>query len=144
VVGSWLASSEFIARHAAVPLAVTAVVLAIYAGGLPPLLAGALRWSLAGRLGLSLALLLPLGTALGAALPLGLAALPRGAAVPWAWGINGAASAVGASVATMAAMEWGLSAVLVGAAICYAAAVLVRWVLSRPVGRCDARLAQMR
>jgi spermidine synthase len=142
--GSWLASSGLVARHAAVPLAVTAVLLLLYAGGLPPLLAGALRWSLAGRLGLSLALLLPLGAAMGAALPLGLTALAGGAAVPWAWGINGAASAVGASIATMAAMEWGLSAVLLGAAGCYAAAALVRRVLRRPVGGVDARLAQMR
>src|SRR5207249_9221536 len=119
--GSWR-SSTLAGRRAAAPLVFAALLLVLYAAGLPAALVGALPWSLAARAGLCVALVLPLAAALGVALPLGLAALPGGAAVPWAWGINGAASAVGATLATMAAMEWGLSVVLAGAAGCYFAA----------------------
>ena len=59
------------------------------------------------------------------ALPAALVRLPDGAAVPWAWGINGAASALGIVLATMAAMEWGYAAVLAGSGLLYAVSAVL-------------------
>jgi hypothetical protein len=64
------------------------------------------------------------GVALGSALPLGLIGLPEGA-VGWAWGINGAASALGATLSTMVAMQLGVNVVLWAAAGCYLVAGLL-------------------
>ena len=104
-----------------------ALLLLAEAALLPAVVAGALTWPLAARVGLALAVLLPVAVAMGTALPVGLAALsgsgPAGrAAVPWAWGINGAASVVGAALATMLAMDAGGTAVLVVAGGLYALA----------------------
>jgi hypothetical protein len=66
------------------------------------------------------------GFAMGVPFPLGLRLLASGesANVPWVWGINGATSVVGASIAPIIAVECGLSAVLVVAAGAYAAVAL--------------------
>ena len=46
--------------------------------------------------------------------------------VPWGWGMNGAFSVVGATLAVFIAMNWGFSVTLMtGAAIYLAAAVLL-------------------
>ena len=37
----------------------------------------------------------------------------------WAWGINGALSVVGATVAIFVAMNWGFQATLLAASVCY-------------------------
>jgi hypothetical protein len=42
--------------------------------------------------------------------------------IPWGWGLNGAFSVVGATLAIFIAMNWGFSTALVTAAIIYASA----------------------
>jgi len=42
--------------------------------------------------------------------------------IPWAWGINGALSVVGATLAIFIAMNWGFSVTLLAAAATYAIA----------------------
>jgi hypothetical protein len=44
--------------------------------------------------------------------------------VPWAWGLNGAASVLGAALATLLAVHLGFRAVVVLAFACYAAAAV--------------------
>ena len=46
--------------------------------------------------------------------------------MPWAWGMNGALSVIGATLAVFIAMNWGFSVTLLtGAAVYLAAAVLL-------------------
>ena len=86
------------------------------------LLAGAVR----GQGVITLLLITPLGIAMGVPFPLGLAAIasegPR--LVPWAWGINGCASVVGAVLASILAMHVGFSLVVCLAISLYAVAAL--------------------
>jgi len=92
---------------------------------------GALRGPLAsqgveGRAIATLALAVVLAVPLGAALPAGLRRLPSpGGAVPWAWGINGAAAVAGTGLGLLLAMELGYTIVLVMAGLCYAGAALL-------------------
>lgn len=101
-----------------------AAVLALQAAGWPSWLSATLGWPLPARIALALALLGTAAVPMGSAVPAGLQWLvpPGEPAAAWAWGINGAAAAVGASIAVMLAMELGLTATLLVAAGCYLAA----------------------
>jgi hypothetical protein len=81
-------------------------------------------WPDAARIGLSAALIFPLGFAMGMPFPLGLSALAASAQplVPWAWGINACASVVSAVLATLLAIHVGFNAVLLAAVALYIAA----------------------
>jgi hypothetical protein len=115
--------------------------LPLLAGGLliaharlgPSVVEAGLSLPLPARIAIGLGTIAPLGLVLGPALPTGLQELRgRGAAaIPWAWGINGAASVVGATLATMLAMEAGNTAVLLAAAGSYLAAAACLHALSR-------------
>lgn len=87
------------------------------------------------RLGLSVALLAPLGVCMGLPFPKGIAWLlaregegrrpaDASAAVPWAWAANGAASVVSSVVAALLALSFGFGFVLFVGASCYAGAWL--------------------
>jgi len=105
---------------------VVAVVAALYALGLRAVLAPLLAWPLAARLGVALAVMLPLA-AMGMPFPLALQRLGRTDAelLPGAWAVNGCASVVATPLATLLALGAGLRAVLAAAAACYVAAALV-------------------
>ncbi|HEX2517218.1 MAG TPA: hypothetical protein VH257_21115 [Chloroflexota bacterium] len=80
-----------------------------------------LGWPAPGRIAVALGAGLLPGYLMGPALPAGAALLGRSdpAVVPWLWAVNGAASAAGAALAVMLAMEWGGRAVLLLAAALY-------------------------
>ena len=101
-----------------VAIAVAAPVL------LPPAIDMAIAWPLPARAGLAVAILVPLGLLLGMPLPGGmrLLAARRPDIVPWGWGLNGAFSVIGATLAVFIAMNWGFSMTLLAAAVVYAAA----------------------
>ena len=83
------------------------------------------RWM---RIGLAVLLLAPAGALMGVPLPSGMRMLAarQPELVPWAWGMNGALSVVGATLAVFIAMNWGFSATLAtGAATYVVAAFLV-------------------
>ncbi len=106
-----------------------AMLMALLAAHLyPSVIAVAIAAPRALRILLAIALILPAGVVMGLPLPAGmrLLAAHRGVLVPWAWGINGALSVVGATLAVFIAMNWGFSATLLtGAGVYGAAAVLV-------------------
>jgi len=81
---------------------------------LPGLLEQLLGWPAPARVAVALALIAPLGACMGLPLPLGLRRLAAKApeAVPWAWGINGCASVVGAVLATLLSLHAGFSVVV--------------------------------
>ena len=51
-----------------------------------------------------------------------LLAVDRPSLIAWAWGINGALSVLGATLAVFIAMNWGFSATLLGGGMLYLAA----------------------
>jgi hypothetical protein len=94
----------------------------------------AIAWPLAVRIAVAVAILAPFGVLLGFGLPGGVRLIGRirPEIVPWAWGMNGAFSVVGATLAIFIAMNWGFTVTLLTAAIIYllAAAILA----TRPAG----------
>jgi len=93
----------------------------IYWLGLPNLMGAALALPLVLRVGFTFVVLAPLGFLLGMPFPLGLsvAAGRRSVWVPWAWGINGSASVVGAAAAPLIALHLGFSAVILAGMLFY-------------------------
>ncbi len=79
------------------------------------------------RILVAVALILPAGLVMGLPLPTGirLLAAARPALIPWAWGMNGALSVVGATLAVFVAMNWGFSATLLTGAGVYAVAAML-------------------
>jgi spermidine synthase len=105
---------------------------------LPPLIEAAIplpRWV---RIGLATALLVPAGALMGMALPSGMRLLNarQPDLVPWAWGMNGALSVVGATLAIFIAMNWGFSmTLLAGTSMYVLASVLMRHPLGLAAGQ---------
>lgn len=95
-----------------------------YALGLPQLFGATLALPLWGRLLISVAALAPPGLLMGVGLPKGMALLERRAPelIPWAWGVNGAASVVASILAALLALSFGLTVVLALGAVCYVGA----------------------
>jgi hypothetical protein len=90
----------------------------------PRLIDVAIPWPLSLRIILAAAILVPLGVVLGIPLPGGMRLLSarRPDIIPWGWGLNGAFSVIGATLAVFIAMNWGFSTALVTAAFVYATA----------------------
>jgi len=107
-------------------LAITAVAL-LWASVLPAVIRAAIAWPLPLRLATAAVLMVPAGMLMGIPLPAGvrLLAATRPQLIPWAWGINGALSVLGATLAVFIAMNWGFSATLVGGGALYAVAALL-------------------
>lgn len=107
-------------------LAVLVGLAPVYPTALRLLFSWALGWSLGVRLTVAVLALAPLGFFMGMPFPLGLARL-RGRSpfyVPWAWGVNGAASVIASVLASLLALSFGFRAVLVVGAACYAGALV--------------------
>ncbi|HEY1306540.1 MAG TPA: hypothetical protein VGF24_23460 [Vicinamibacterales bacterium] len=104
-------------------LAVAAVALAS-PWLVPALINLAIPWPLWLRILTAVALMLPLGFLLGIPLPGGMRLLAghRPEIIPWGWGLNGAFSVIGATLAIFIAMNWGFSTALLAGAATYGAA----------------------
>jgi hypothetical protein len=101
-------------------------VLAIVA--LPAIITSTISASHAARIGMTVLLTTPAGVLMGMPLPAGIRMMTGDGSslVPWAWGMNGALSVIGATLAVFIAMNWGFSATLMtGGAIYLVAAVLL-------------------
>jgi len=95
---------------------------------LPPIIRSAITASHSARIALTVLLIAPAGVLMGMPLPAGIRMMTAkySALVPWAWGMNGALSVIGATLAVFIAMNWGFSLTLTaGAALYFAAAVLL-------------------
>ena len=103
-----------------------AAVSLLYLGLLPVLFQAFLGSSLALRMAIASAALMPLGMVMGAFFPTGIQIIRRTneSFVPWAWGINGCASVVGTVLAVVLAMGFGFRAVTLLAVGIYALGVL--------------------
>ncbi|MGR9044301.1 MAG: spermine/spermidine synthase domain-containing protein [Gammaproteobacteria bacterium] len=107
---------------------VTGIVLfsSIYLLGFAPLTGVLLEMSDAGRWLFSILLIAPLGFCMGMPFPMGLYSLGRTgpAMIPWAWGINGCASVISAILATLIAMQFGFTVLILLALLLYIVAAL--------------------
>jgi spermine/spermidine synthase len=106
------------ATRALIVIAAVAVLAAVLSG---PMIDWAVPFARPVRILIAIAVLLPIGVALGVPMPTGLRMLGRSAPdmVAWAWGMNGALSVVGATVAIFVAMNWGFAATLLTASAVY-------------------------
>jgi hypothetical protein len=111
--------------HAMLPVAAGCVIvwcalmLVLLPGGLVPVLS----LGVMPRIVLVLLATAPVSVALGMPFPLGLSRL-GGAALPWAWGLNGAFSVVATPLANLIATKAGHSWLLVAAILLYGAAIM--------------------
>ena len=96
------------------PVAGIAFVAVVYLFLLPPLFQGLATLPLAAKFTVSLLLIVPLAFCMGMPFPLALARLGGEGAglIPWAWAINGCASVLGAVLATILAIEFGFTVVI--------------------------------
>ena len=129
-VGSWLAgrvSDEDAPRALRTMLLAVAGLVVLAAFGLAPIFYGLVQLATPLRILITVLALCPLGLALGMPMPTGIRLLAGRAPelVPWAWGVNGAASVLGSVGAVALAMRWGFDIALLTAALLYVAAVLL-------------------
>jgi len=95
-------------RRQLFPLLVVLVALHALAGDW--LLHSTIGWSLSIRLGVTVALLAPLGFLMGMPFPLGMrwAGMHHPGVVPWLWGVNGVMSVLGSALSIALAIHFGL------------------------------------
>lgn len=103
------------------PFMAIAAIALLYVALLPPLLAGLMGLTQGWKIMMTILLVAPLAFCLGMPFPLGLAAVAGGAGalVPWAWAVNGFASVVATLLATLLAIHWGHSMVVLLAVALY-------------------------
>ena len=104
-----------------------AAMVVLHVTVLPAALRFSLGSSLSVRTAVAVVTLAPLAFLMGLPFPSGFRLLrSQGEGLaPWAWGVNGCASVVGASAATLLAIELGLHATMLGAVACYLVALAV-------------------
>ena len=115
-----------VAVRTAGAVAAAAVLAALL---LPRIIDLAIAWPLPTRVVLAALLLIPTGILLGIPLPAGmrLVAAQRPEIIPWGWGMNGALSVVGATLAVFVSMNWGFPVTLSVSALVYAVASIAIW-----------------
>ena len=110
-----------LARSTAIVLVAIAALAVASIAFSTPLVTWAIPFSRTVRIVVAAATLVPIGVVLGVPMPAGLRLLSARSPemVTWAWGMNGALSVVGATVAIFIAMNWGFGAALLTAAGIY-------------------------
>jgi hypothetical protein len=129
-LGSFLtrAVDDLRIRRVTMSALIAIVVLALASRfAVPWLVDAAIPWPLGVRIAVAVTILVPAGILLGMALPGGMRMLAarRPEIAPWGWGMNGAFSVVGATLAVFIAMNWGFSTTFTSAAAVYAVAAAV-------------------
>jgi hypothetical protein len=111
-------------RTLAIVIPAIIVVSLAYSAVLPSLFASWVPWPRPWRILVSIAFLFPLGLLLGMPLPSGIRLIGerRPGLLAWAWGLNGAMSVVGATLAIHVAMSNGFARVAMYGSLIYAGA----------------------
>ena len=100
-----------------------------------PLVDWAIPFARPARMAVAAAMLVPIGIALGIPMPTGHAAAePRAPPqmIAWAWGMNGALSVLGATLAIFIAMNWGFRVTLLTASATYLFGALALVLATQP------------
>ena len=122
-------------------LLTVAVLVVVYVLALSPIFYALVQIARPFRIALTVILLAPLGIAMGMPMPLAIRFLASKtpAIVPWAWGVNGAASVMGSVAAVAIALTTGFNQALLVAAAFYLLAVPL---VARPWARDSGVLAE--
>jgi hypothetical protein len=99
-----------------------ALVVLGYAVALPQILKQLLGLSFTVRIGISVALLLPLGFCMGIPFPLGIRFMQEikmASSIPWMWGVNGLGSVLGSTLTIAIAIRLGFTEALIASAALY-------------------------
>src|SRR4051794_26259352 len=122
-------------RSGAVAIVVVAALAGVFIIVATPIVTWAIPLARGLRMAVAVGMLLPIGVALGIPMPTGLRLLSRTAPqmLAWAWGMNGALSVVGATLAIFIAMNWGFTAALLTASATYLFAAAAFLAATRPV-----------
>jgi hypothetical protein len=125
-------------------LAALVIAVVVYAGLLAAAFYALLEQSLAVRVLVALLVSAPLGLLMGVPFPRGVRALGRTdpASLPLAWGVNGFTSVIGAVLAAMIALSFGLRAVFLAGALAYLAALVAAWRAASRVSAAPASAAR--
>jgi len=117
---------ETLVRSTAIMLVAIALLAVLVIVVVSPLITWAIPFSRPVRVLIAVATLVPIGIALGVPMPAGLRLLNARAPqmMSWAWGINGALSVVGATLAIFIAMNWGFGTTLLSASGIYLVGLL--------------------
>jgi hypothetical protein len=109
----------------ALSIVVIALLGVVCVPAVTPLVNWAIPFSRPARIAIAAAALLPIGMILGIPMPAGIQLLRARAPemLTWAWGINGALSVVGATLAIFIAMNWGFGVTLLSASAAYLVAL---------------------
>lgn len=123
-----------VARRPWLPALIVGVLAPLYVATLPALFRALAPATLTVRGLIAAAALFPLAAAMGAPFPaaLNLASSRSAATIPWVWAINGYASVVAVTLATLLAVHLGFSNVMGIASLLYFAAALVLFVKTPP------------
>ena len=110
-----------LARSTALSLAGIAVLGWVAILAVTPLITWAIPFDRSARIAVAVAALVPVGMLLGIPMPAGVQMLSARAPhmVTWAWGMNGALSVVGATLAIFIAMNWGFRVTFLAASMTY-------------------------
>ena len=110
-------------------LAVAVTIILVTGVTLQPMLRGMIDMPFAARAAVAVALLAPVGLALGMPMPLGLSRFSRlyPHSVAYAWGVNRLASVLASVLGVALAMNFGYAAASLVAARCYGWALPTRW-----------------
>ena len=108
-------------RSTALTIAGIAVLGVACVAGVTPLVNWAIPFARPVRIAIAVAVLVPIGMVLGVPMPAGIQLLRARAPqmLTWAWGMNGALSVVGATLAIFIAMNWGFQVTLLVASATY-------------------------
>ena len=123
-LGSYWSGRRGAGASIARPIAGIALIATAYALLWPYLTSALIGAASTLRIAAAVALIAPLATLMGMPFPRALArlnAIDR-PLVPWAWGINGCASVIGAVLAALLAIHFGHTAVILAGVVLYAAA----------------------
>jgi hypothetical protein len=137
-VGSeWLVSRRKISPRLAGALAAVAAVAVAFV--VPAVVEGVAGFGFMARLGLTAAIVFPIGLCLGTPFAAGLAQLHNDSAIAWAWSLNSLLSVTGSISALILGSSIGFSRTALLAAAVYACAAAVGPSLAR-VGESESRL----
>jgi hypothetical protein len=105
----------------ALTLVAVSVLAVLCTAAITPLITWAIPFSRAARIAIAVGALVPVGLVLGVPMPAGIRLLSARAPqmLTWAWGMNGAFSVVGATLAIFIAMNWGFRVTLLAASATY-------------------------
>ncbi|HWS02056.1 MAG TPA: SAM-dependent methyltransferase [Gammaproteobacteria bacterium] len=114
------------ARGVRAAVAVIAALVLFYLATLGSIFTALMPYPLWARVIASILLIMPLAFAMGLPFSLGLARVAQitPQLIPWAWGVNGCASVISAVLATLLAVHWGFSVVMLAAVTLYGLASL--------------------